>query len=108
MRILDKEKEILWHQKKCCLLIDMLCINLEILQESIIKDYDAFNFYLGVQKFVSYCSEDLGGFYLDVIKDRLYTMKEELAWASICTKCVIPHYTVFDQDNGSDFKFYSS
>jgi isoleucyl-tRNA synthetase len=25
------------------------------------------------QKFVSFCSEDLGGFYLDILKDRLYT-----------------------------------
>ena len=28
-----------------------------------------------MQKFLSFCSEDLGGFYLDVLKDRLYTTK---------------------------------
>ena len=72
---IDKEKEIMAPEKM--LFIDRYVLyQSKILQESIIKDYDAFNFYLGVQKFVSYCSEDLGGFYLDVIKDRLYTMKE--------------------------------
>jgi len=72
---IDKEKEIMAPEKM--LFIDRYALyQSKILQESIIKDYDAFNFYLGVQKFVSYCSEDLGGFYLDVIKDRLYTMKE--------------------------------
>jgi isoleucyl-tRNA synthetase len=29
-----------------------------------------------VQKFVGFCSEDLGGFYLDILKDRLYTSGE--------------------------------
>ena len=72
---IDKEKEIMAPEKM--LFIDRYALyQSKNLQESIIKDYDAFNFYLGVQKFVSYCSEDLGGFYLDVIKDRLYTKEE--------------------------------
>ena len=29
-----------------------------------------------MQKFLSFCSEDMGGFYLDVLKDRLYTTAE--------------------------------
>ena len=29
-----------------------------------------------MQKFVKFCSEDLGGFYLDILKDRLYTTAE--------------------------------
>ena len=45
------------------------------LQDGILKNYDSFEFYLGMQKFVSFCSEDLGGFYLDILKDRLYTTK---------------------------------
>ncbi len=36
-------------------------------------DYEAFEFHLVVQRLQTYCSEDLGGFYLDVLKDRLYT-----------------------------------
>jgi Isoleucyl-tRNA synthetase len=30
-----------------------------------------------VQELVTYCSEELGGFYLDVLKDRLYTAKAD-------------------------------
>jgi isoleucyl-tRNA synthetase len=32
-----------------------------------------YEFHLVVQRLSTYCSEDLGGFYLDVLKDRLYT-----------------------------------
>ena len=46
------------------------------LQEKIRADYDRYEFHLLAQKFVSFCSEDLGGFYLDILKDRLYTTGE--------------------------------
>jgi isoleucyl-tRNA synthetase len=46
------------------------------LQAEILADYDRYEFHLAVQKFVSFCSEDLGGFYLDILKDRLYTAGE--------------------------------
>jgi isoleucyl-tRNA synthetase len=36
-------------------------------------DYARYEFHLVVQRLQIYCSEDLGGFYLDVLKDRLYT-----------------------------------
>jgi len=49
---------------------------LDELQKSILRDYENFEFYLAIQKFVSFCSEDMGGFYLDVLKDRLYTLGE--------------------------------
>jgi isoleucyl-tRNA synthetase len=72
---IDKETQLVPPEKM--LSIDRFALHqTQVLQELIIKDYDSFNFYLGIQKFVSFCSEDLGGFYLDVIKDRLYTMKE--------------------------------
>lgn len=41
-----------------------------------ISYYGKYEFHLAVQKFVSFCSEDLGGFYLDILKDRLYTTRE--------------------------------
>ena len=31
----------------------------------------------GALSFVSFCSEDLGAFYLDILKDRLYTTKAD-------------------------------
>jgi isoleucyl-tRNA synthetase len=46
------------------------------LQAGILADYDKYEFHLAVQKFVGFCSEDLGGFYLDILKDRLYTSGE--------------------------------
>lgn len=46
------------------------------LQSDVLADYDRYEFHLAVQKFVSFCSEDLGGFYLDILKDRLYTAGE--------------------------------
>jgi isoleucyl-tRNA synthetase len=48
----------------------------EQLQTNILADYERYEFHLAVQKFVSFCSEDLGGFYLDILKDRLYTAGE--------------------------------
>jgi isoleucyl-tRNA synthetase len=36
-------------------------------------DYAKFDFYLVAQRLQTFCSEDLGGFYLDILKDRLYT-----------------------------------
>jgi isoleucyl-tRNA synthetase len=46
-----------------------------ILQEEIIKAYDAYQFHLVYQKLHQFCSVDLGGFYLDIVKDRQYTMQ---------------------------------
>jgi isoleucyl-tRNA synthetase len=43
------------------------------LQADILADYDKYEFHPAVSKLQTFCSEDLGGFYLDVLKDRLYT-----------------------------------
>jgi isoleucyl-tRNA synthetase len=43
------------------------------LQTEIIEAYRAYTFHLIYQKVHNFCSVDLGGFYLDVIKDRMYT-----------------------------------
>lgn len=43
------------------------------LQEEIRKHYDEYEFHPVIAKLQMYCSEDLGGFYLDILKDRLYT-----------------------------------
>ncbi len=46
------------------------------LQNDVLADYDRYEFHLAVQKLVSFCSDDLGSFYLDILKDRLYTSGE--------------------------------
>ena len=43
------------------------------LQAEILGHYQAYEFHPVVAKLQVYCSEDLGAFYLDVLKDRLYT-----------------------------------
>ena len=43
------------------------------LQSELQAHYDAYEFHFIVQKLQNFCSEDLGGFYLDILKDRLYT-----------------------------------
>ena len=47
------------------------------LQSVILDHYEKFEFYLAIQKFVAFCSEELGGFHLDILKDRLYTTNED-------------------------------
>jgi isoleucyl-tRNA synthetase len=42
-------------------------------QEDLLAHYREYEFHPVVAKLQLYCSEDLGGFYLDVLKDRLYT-----------------------------------
>jgi len=42
-------------------------------QAEVLKHYDVYEFHPVVAKLQIYCSEDLGAFYLDVLKDRLYT-----------------------------------
>jgi len=43
------------------------------LQADILAHYEVYEFHPVVAKLQIYCSEDLGSFYLDVLKDRLYT-----------------------------------
>ena len=43
------------------------------LQEDAVADYARYQFHLVAQKLQGFCSEDLGSFYLDILKDRLYT-----------------------------------
>jgi isoleucyl-tRNA synthetase len=43
------------------------------LQADILSHFDRYEFHPVVSKLQLYCSEDLGAFYLDILKDRLYT-----------------------------------
>jgi len=48
-------------------------VMMQRLQESVMRDYAHYEFHLAAQKLHSFCSEFLGAFYLDILKDRLYT-----------------------------------
>ncbi|HEY4371555.1 MAG TPA: isoleucine--tRNA ligase [Burkholderiales bacterium] len=43
------------------------------LQHNVLQDYQKYEFHTAAPKIQLFCSEDLGGFYLDILKDRLYT-----------------------------------
>jgi len=43
------------------------------LQKDVAAHFDRYEFHPVVSRLQNYCSEDLGGFYLDILKDRLYT-----------------------------------
>ena len=43
------------------------------LVQDVVGDYDRYEYHLVVKRLTTYASEDLGGFYLDALKDRLYT-----------------------------------
>lgn len=43
------------------------------LQNDIAGHFERYEFHPVVARLQNYCSEDLGGFYLDILKDRLYT-----------------------------------
>ena len=47
------------------------------LQRSILEHYEVYEFHPVVTKLQHFCSEFLGGFYLDVLKDRLYTTQAD-------------------------------
>jgi isoleucyl-tRNA synthetase len=47
------------------------------LQGEILNHYNVYEFHPVVSKLQVYCSEDLGAFYLDILKDRLYTTKSK-------------------------------
>jgi isoleucyl-tRNA synthetase len=48
-----------------------------VLQQQIVRAYDDYNFHLIYQKLHQFCVVDMGGFYLDVLKDRLYTLQSD-------------------------------
>ncbi len=49
------------------------------MQTAVLADYEKYEFHPAVAKLQTFCSEDLGGFYLDILKDRLYTTKVDSA-----------------------------
>jgi isoleucyl-tRNA synthetase len=47
------------------------------MQKQASADYGRYQFHLVAQTLQSFCSEDLGAFYLDILKDRLYTSRAD-------------------------------
>ena len=47
------------------------------LQREVLADYERYEFHRIAQALQTFCSEDLGAFYLNILKDRLYTTAEK-------------------------------
>lgn len=63
-------------QKKYMVEIDKWAIHkTKIVQDKIISFYNSYEFHNVVKKIVKFCTIDMSAFYLDIIKDRQYTIK---------------------------------
>ncbi|CAM8646390.1 IleS Isoleucyl-tRNA synthetase [Burkholderiales bacterium] len=57
-----------------CLEIDRYALALTAsMQDEVMRHYEAYAFHPAMARLTAFCSEDLGAFYLDILKDRLYT-----------------------------------
>ena len=43
------------------------------LESNVLDDYESYSYHTAVQKIHNFCVNELGGIYLDIVKDRLYT-----------------------------------
>ena len=58
--------------------LDKWIINeVKSLQNDVLKMYESYTYYKAVQKIHNFCVNELGGIYLDIVKDRLYTCKSD-------------------------------
>lgn len=71
----DPDKDLI--ENKNLLAIDQYAIDKTLrVQNEIMQAFDTYQFHLVTQKLHHFCLIDMGGFYLDIIKDRQYTMQE--------------------------------
>ena len=72
------------------------------MQEAATEDYKAYQFHLVMQRIQAFCSEDLGSFYLDILKDRLYTCGADSQPAPLGADRAVPHHPQPDPPDGAD------
>lgn len=69
----DPEKDLLSPEQM--IMLDRWAVDkTRLIQEEILEAYSTYQFHAVVQKLHNFCVSDMGGFYLDIIKDRQYTM----------------------------------
>ena len=54
-----------------------ILLELQNLKDQVLSDYESFNYHSAVKKIHNFCVNELGGIYLDITKDRLYTTKKD-------------------------------
>ena len=58
--------------------IDQYAVALtDAVQRDLMAHYERYEFHPAVSRLMTFCSEDMGGFYLDILKDRLYTLNAD-------------------------------
>ena len=72
----DAEKDFI-QSDKYTELDKWIVLKAKNLQKDIKQDYENYEIHLAFQKILNFCTNELGGFYLDIIKDRLYTSKKD-------------------------------
>ena len=72
----DGDKDLI-QSEKYTELDKWIVLKAKNLQEDIKQDYENYEIHLAFQKILNFCTNELGGFYLDIIKDRLYTSKKD-------------------------------
>ncbi len=84
------DHENLIEDKEMVLLDKWIIFKAKKLDEQIRDDYENFKFHKITQDIMNFCTLELGGYYLDIIKDRLYTSKKDgLARKSAQKACYI-------------------
>ena len=72
----DPQKDLIEPQQ--LLALDAWAVNrASRLQDEITGAFDGYHFHLIYQKLHNFCVNDMGGFYLDIVKDRVYTTQSE-------------------------------
>ena len=76
MQGFDPDKDLVKNEEM--ILLDRWIVSKTLdLQKNIITEYDKYNFHFVMKSILNFCTNDLGGFYLDIIKDRQYTTQAD-------------------------------
>jgi hypothetical protein len=73
-------------------------------QADIRAHFDAYEFHPVVSKLQLYCSEDLGAFYLDVLKDRLYTTAQLAKYSELRPRALANADSIDNANKGVEFR----
>ncbi|AGF48238.1 isoleucyl-tRNA synthetase [Candidatus Kinetoplastibacterium oncopeltii TCC290E] len=72
----DREKHFIGYDNLLEIDKYFLCVTHKT-QKDVIANYEKYDFHTAISKLQNFCSEELGAFYLDILKDRLYTTKPD-------------------------------
>ena len=76
MQGFDPDKDLVKNEEM--ILLDRWIVSKTFdLQQNVITEYDNYNFHFVMKSILNFCTNDLGGFYLDIIKDRQYTTQAD-------------------------------